>query len=250
MIVKQGAGKVTGMISIAIAEDEQEAFRKLKQYIDRYGTEHSIDFGITSFSNGMEMLQKYRPEFDIVFLDIEMPLMDGMTLARKQRKIDKIVTIIFVTNMKQYAVNGYEVSALDFIVKPVGYFDFAMKMSRALEAVESRKEVDLTVYTSQSYGRISTKDLLYVEVTGHTLIYHCISGELKGLGTMTEAEEKLAGIPFLRCNNCYLVNPRFIQMVNTNSVRMRNGDELAISRPRKKEFMAKLADWLGSGKNL
>ncbi len=238
------------MISIAIAEDEAAAAGKLRGYIERYGAEHGIDFNITHFEDGMQMLQGYRPVYDIAFLDIEMPLMDGMTLARKLRETDRVVTIIFVTNMKQYAVNGYEVGALDFIVKPVGYYDFAMKMARAVDAVNSRKEIDLTVYTSQSYGRISTRDLEYVEVMGHTLLYHTASSVIKGLGTLGEAEEKLSGVPFLRCNNCYLVNPRYIREVRTSMLLMRSGAELAISRPRKKEFMARLAEWLGGGRNL
>ena len=238
------------MISIAIAEDEAAAAGKLRGYIERYGAEHGIDFSVTRFDDGMQMLQGYRPEYDIAFLDVEMPMMDGMTLARKLRETDRVVTIIFVTNMKQYAVNGYEVGALDFIVKPVGYYDFAMKMARAVDAVNSRKEIDLTVYTGQSYGRISSRDLEYVEVTGHTLLYHTAGAVIKGLGTLGETEEKLSGVPFLRCNNCYLVNPRYIREVRSGSLIMRSGAELAISRPRKKEFMARLAEWLGGGRNL
>ncbi len=238
------------MIQIGIAEDDSAGYERLNGYLERYAAEHGVDFRVARFSDGVGLLDGYRSAYDILFLDIEMPFMDGMTLAKRIREIDKVVTIIFVTNMKQYAVSGYSVGALDFIVKPVSYYDFALKMGRALEAVESRREFDLTVYTGQAYGRISTKDLLYVEVTGHSLLFHTTNGVWKGLSTMTETENKLSGVPFLRCNNCYLINPRFIRIVNGNSVVMRNGDELAISRPRKKEFMAKLADWLGSGKNL
>lgn len=87
---------------------------------------------VTTFGDGLDFLEGYRPVYDIVLLDIELPYMDGLEVARRLRELDPVVLIVFITNMAQYAIRGYEVDALDYMVKPVTYFEFALKMKKAL----------------------------------------------------------------------------------------------------------------------
>ena len=104
------------MIRIAIVEDEQLFREKILRYLHRYEEKNKQSFSIKTFENGMQFLTDYRPEYDIIFMDIEMPYLSGMETAKRIRKVDSRTAIAFITNMANYAVQGYEVEAIDFIV--------------------------------------------------------------------------------------------------------------------------------------
>ena len=238
------------MINIAIVEDEKKARELLISYIGRYYGGDADKFCVKEFDRAEPFVYNYKADYDIIFMDIELPGINGMEASQLIRKSDPVVMIIFVTNMAQFAVRGYEVSAFDFVVKPVSYADFALKFRRAEAAVFGRRDADIIVPERFRTTRISSGDLMYVEVKGHYLYYHTVTGVLKGHGVMAELEKQLAEKYFMRCNSCYLVNPRFIEGVAGNSVFMRGGEELMISRQRKKPFMTELTAWLGDGNNL
>lgn len=107
------------MLKIAIVEDEEEEVALLEEGIKRFFAESGTEYITAVFRNGMKFLEGYRGDCDVVLMDIEMPLLDGFRTAQKLREIDPSVTLIFITNMPNYAVKGYEVDALGFIVKPV-----------------------------------------------------------------------------------------------------------------------------------
>ena len=128
------------MIRIAIAEDSAEEQSRLRRYLARYQQENDCAFDIQVYANGAEIVQAYRPGIDILLLDIEMPVMDGMRTARILRERDRNVVIVFVTNLAQYAVQGYEVEALDFIVKPLDWNVFSFRMTRILSRLKRRQD--------------------------------------------------------------------------------------------------------------
>lgn len=107
------------MYNIAIVEDSKEATDVLKSYFDRFSEEMGARFNVVCFDNALDFLENYSSAFNLVLMDINMPHMDGMEASHRLREIDNNVTLIFVTNMAQYAIRGYEVGATDFIVKPV-----------------------------------------------------------------------------------------------------------------------------------
>lgn len=233
------------MLRIAIVEDDDSAAALLEQFPDRFQPDAGESFQIERFRDPVLFLDPYRG-FDIVLMDIDMPNMDGMTGAAHLRQMDSQVKLIFVTNMAQYAVRGYEVNALDFIVKPVTYSDFAFKMRRAMSALQLNRGKVLMI--TQPYGmvQISSDELLYVEVRGHRLTYHLAEGAIEVRGTMDSAEKQLSGLNFLRCNNCYLVNPRYISRVQGYTVIVEN-EELQISHPRRRAFLEGLSKWYAKG---
>ena len=113
-----------GMRNVAVIEDEKSASDALGQHLKRYGAETGEEFKIYVFPDAETFLQNYKADYDVVFMDIELPGMNGMTAARELRKLDGKVVLVFVTNMSQFAVGGYEVGAFDFILKPVNYSSF------------------------------------------------------------------------------------------------------------------------------
>lgn len=234
------------MKKIAIVEDEGAAAEVLAQYVRRYAEENGKDFDIEWIHDAADLLTDYKSVYSVVFMDIQMPRSNGMEAATELRKLDKTVSIVFITNLVQYAQHGYEVDAVGFLVKPVKYFDFAMKFKKALDIAMMNEERNITVNVSGGIARISTDKLMYVEIIKHRLYYHLIDDVIEVTGVLANAEKELADFGFLRCNNCYLVNPRFITKVQGAEVFV-GSEVLQISRTRRAQFLADLANRYAGG---
>ena len=234
------------MLTIAIVEDEDREAELLSGYINHFCSARNTEYNIKRFTNGADFIRSYRPVYDIVFMDIMLPGQNGVETARELRELDEGVTLIFVTNMANLAVKGYEVDALDFIIKPVKYDSFAMKMERVLKALSARRSVDISIRTDRAIKVVSSARITYIEVIHHSLVYHMQDGELRSRGTLDALEKQLAGEHFVRCNACYLVNMRYITEVSGDDVIVA-GDTLKISRAKKKSFMQAFTNYLGNG---
>ena len=105
------------MIRVAIVEDDAEVQGVLQEYVRRYTRQYGTEFEVTVFADGVDILEDYRAVYDIIFLDVEMKHLDGMTTAERIRQMDADVILIFITNMAQYAIRGYSVGALDYVLK-------------------------------------------------------------------------------------------------------------------------------------
>lgn len=230
------------MRNIAIVEDEDLAAQALIDHIKQYEAQTGQSFQIFRFANGADFLQDYRTVYAVVFLDVQMPKMNGLETALQLRRCDKNVSIIFITNLVQYALKGYEVDAVSYLIKPVSYYDFSMKFKKALDIYLLNEDRSFTVNTPGGLCRISTDKLMYVEIMNHRLFYHLIDDVIEMTGVLSGVEQQLSRFGFLRCNKCYLVNPKFIVKVKGSTVQV--GDNLLqISRPRRAAFLAELANW-------
>ena len=155
------------MLRAALVEDSQEDARKILLYLKQFGEKQQITFQTDHFNSAELFLDRYRPVYDIVFMDIELPGSNGMEAARKLRRIDPAVTLIFITNLSTFAVNGYEVDALDYMLKPVTYPMFQLKMQKAVRHIEKNGSGAISVaLKGQQLVRIPLTDLLYIEVQG------------------------------------------------------------------------------------
>lgn len=232
--------------NVAIVEDTQTEADTFRQYFKKYSAERDIEFRVTHFISAEEFLNKYRPIYDIVLMDIGLPKANGMEAATRLRKLDWTTTLIFITNMAQFAVRGYEVDAFDFIVKPVSYSTFSLKLHRALAKLNNRRDTEVILSTSDGIYRVSSAQIRYIEISDHKLIYHTTDGIIKIFGNLKEVESTLNSKMFVRCNNCYLVNLNHVYAIR-NYIVVVGEDELQISRPRKKAFIQAVNNYLGGG---
>lgn len=233
------------MIRTAIVEDNAEHAARIAEYYRQYAEECGRAVETELFESGVSFLEGYGEGYDLVFLDIELPEKDGMRVAAELRERDRSVLIIFVTNLAQYAVNGYDVQAFDFIVKPIKYYNFAMKLRRAFECLDNMCKRRIWIATRQGKQMIDADKLKYVEIMQHTLVFHMTDGKASGTGTLKGVQTALAGLPFELCNRCYLVNLRYVTKIDGNSVCV-GGEYLQISIPKKKDFLHALNKFLAA----
>ncbi|MGN0298821.1 MAG: LytR/AlgR family response regulator transcription factor [Lachnospiraceae bacterium] len=234
------------MIRIAIVEDEAQYVQTLENFLAQYQQEHEEKFNITVFRDGMEIIDKYKANFDVILMDIKMQHMDGMTAAEKIRAIDQEVIIIFITNMLQYAVRGYAVDAMDYIVKPIHYFPFSQRLERALDRLKKREKKFVTVGIRGGALKLEISQIYYIESQDHSLIFHSKRGDFISSGKLTEMEALLAPHDFFRSNKGYLVNLEYVDGIKDNCVLIQ-GEQLPISRYRKSEFMTVLTQYISEG---
>lgn len=232
------------MIRIAIVEDEEQYAEQLRRYLEKFSQEYRQELDVNLFYSGAALLESYRGQYDILMMDIEMPLMDGMTTAERVRRQDPEVVILFITNMAQYAIRGYEVGAMDYMLKPVTYFAFSQRLNRALTRIRSKQKHYLIISVRGGAQKLEAESIRYIESQGHNLIFHTVSGDYTTAAALKDVEEKLEGLSFFRCNKGYLVNLAHISGVSDGCALV-HGEKLLISRARKAEFMEALTNFVG-----
>ena len=166
------------MIRVAIVEDDAEVQGVLQEYVRRYTRQYGTEFEVTVFADGVDILEDYRAVYDIIFLDVEMKHLDGMTTAERIRQMDADVILIFITNMAQYAIRGYSVGALDYVLKPVSYYAFSQRLGRAVERVARRARHFLQINAHGTAHKLDTSAIYWIENCGHDLVFHTAEGEL------------------------------------------------------------------------
>lgn len=234
------------MYQVAIIEDEAKAVENLRLALNRYGKETGETFQLHIFRDAELFLTNYKPKYDMVFMDIVLPGMNGLEAARKLRKFDEEVCLVFITSMAQFAIKGYEVNALDYFVKPFKYYDLKMRLDRMRKIIGKRAKTLFIPVTGGSKN-VTADDIYYIEVKGHTLIYHTKGGVFTARGgPMKDLEEKLKTAGFSRCGVGYLVNLRYCKQIRGDEVLV-NEDWLKISRAKKKEFVDAMSAFFKTG---
>lgn len=232
------------MIRIAIVEDEAESVQQLQQFLLRYQQERGCEIKTRIFTDGEEIVRSYRPEYDMILMDVQLKVMDGMTAAELIRRQDPEVIIIFITNMAQYAIRGYAVDALDYVLKPVAYFAFSQRLDRAVDRLSRRRTHYLAIPVKGGTQKLDIGQIRYLESRGHTLIFHMKREEIVSNGTMKEMEDLLGKYGFCRCNKGYLLNLEYVDGIQDGCALV-GTERLLISRGRKSPFLEALANYMG-----
>lgn len=233
------------MIRIGIVDDDPASRELVRSHVSRYGVEHGVAFSVRTWDDGADLAETYVPDYDVLLLDVEMPGMDGFATARHVRGVDRDVLIVFITNMAQHAIQGYEVDALGYLVKPVPYAGLAQELARCVQRVRGARDESILLTTGGTTVRVAVADIEYVESARHRILVRTTSGAHTLTGTLKSFEAELGDKGFYRSNSCYLVNLRHVTTVHPTSCVMRGGDELQVSRSRRRGFLDALTDFVG-----
>ena len=232
------------MISIAIVEDQEEFSDTLLSYINRYAAETHEVMEAKVFRDGASFIDEYTGRVQIVFMDIAMPNMDGMEAARRLREIDSVVCLIFITNMAQYAIQGYEVSALDFVLKPLSYDLFKIKLKKAVSSIRA----DTVYYVKIPNGaqKVNLSDLIYIESNKHYLHFYTRDGEYRERRSIKDVQDFFGENGFALVNSYLMVNLSYVDKVQGNTVEIA-GQQMLIARAFKAGFLKKMTIFLSGG---
>ena len=236
------------MFRILIVEDEDAAAERLAEAIASYGAACGEQFQVTRLASAVALDETVSSSCDLIFLDIELPRQNGMDAAFDLRARDTSTPIIFVTNMANYAVHGYAVNALDFIVKPFTYEDFRLRMDRAMQVMRQRVRRSIAVHSRDGLRVFDAANLVYVDMSGHDLVYHLDDGSAIAVrGSMRQLEGELGSSPFLRISSGCIINMSHVRGVADAALTLSTGDVVWASRANKKAVLASIAMHLGSG---
>lgn len=235
-------------MNVLVVDDDVKDSALLKEYLLKFARENEIDSRIEVCNNGSELAMNYVPEWDLILLDVEMPIMDGFEVAKSIRETDLNVGIMFVTNLAQYAIRGYEVQALDYVLKPVSYYALSMKLKKISGLLEGSNKRSVLIPSDGNMNRVSIDRICYIEVADHAIIYHTLDGDIRlsGKKSLSMIEEEMSGESFVRSHNSFLINLKFIKGIKDTEVLVMD-KSIPVSRSRRRDLMQALMEYVKRG---
>lgn len=237
------------MIKIAICDDNKQELLELRKIVEEFITAHLSEYSITysAFQSGADLLATTEKGqvFDILLLDIIMPLVNGIQLADEIRSSNTVSKIIFLTSSPEYAVESYSVDAFHYMLKPIKKEALFTLLEKAIADIFNNMQKQIIVKRGTSLTKILLNNLQYAEVVGHTIYYYLKTGELlDGLGTMMQLEaELLCDKRFIKSHRSYIVNMDYIENLSPKGITMIRGTQIPISRNIYKELRQAYIDY-------
>ena len=222
-------------INVAIIEDEEKERVVTKEMLDRFFKENDIPYEIFSFSCDNQFLQSDFNIFNLLLLDIILPGDNGVSVAKHVREKGWSYPLMFITKTVQFALDGYKVDALDYLLKPLVYEDFRLKLLKAVKIIDNHSDKEIAIHTVSGLITIKESEIYYIEVNKHYLTFHTNKGVYTTRGSMNSFSQKVSN-RFANSSNSFLVNLDKVELIKQSEVVV-NKESLPLSRTCKKEFL-------------
>lgn len=223
-------------INIAICDDNEVFCNQLNAFIDKFSQENDMNFEVSTFNSGLELLCQYTDEYKIIMLDIEMKGMNGIETALEIRKKNQKVIIWFLTVSELYIMEGYKAEAYRYLIKPLTYEQFSKEFEESIKWMEEKYLSPIVVEFRNKTYHLEANDILFIEVFGHKLIYHLNDEAITAIDTLNNIELELQKSNFLRIHRSYLINLKKVKTFSKSEVVMENNEKVPISKYKEKEF--------------
>ena len=232
------------MLSIAVCDDMPIECAELAGDIENTLNQFGTEFSLKRFFNGQELLKDVG-SFDIVFLDIKMPEISGMELAKQMRENGRESIIVFVTSAEEYVFEAYDVEAFHFLLKPVNENKLKNVLKKALVKVMACNNEDFIIISSEhQIKKILLKDIIYIESVGRMVKIHCTGGVIKTYKQIGDLEQTLSDKYFFRCHKSFLLNLEYVSRFDKSEIVMESGDTVFLARKRAKLFQKEFISYM------
>ena len=215
---------------IAVCDDSAADAAYVSKTVDTWASARRVTSLLEVFSSAEQFLFHYAEDkaFDILLLDIEMPAMNGIDLAKRIRRENESVQIIFITGFPNFVAEGYDVSALHYLMKPVNKEKLFSVLDRAAATLQKAERVLLLPVDGETL-RLRVSSIAYAEAAAHSVMIATENGVLSVKKSFSEVES-LLGEGFVRCHRSYVVNLKHIARLSRTEVILDDGQALPLSR--------------------
>lgn len=233
------------LTEVAICDDEKNIIERIAGLIKKQNTDCHID----SFQAGNELLAEKR-HFDIIFLDIQMEGINGIETAKAVREYDRKAVIIFVTAVKEYVFDAFDVGAFHYLLKPIEEQKFLEVFENAVREIRERsiqrETPALFIKTKNKSYTLNQSEIIFIESRNRKAAIHTTKNTLEVYAVMNELQKEL-GNSFYRCHRGYLVNMAHITEYSNDMIEMDNGEKVYLAKEKYQKFVREYMRYLRNG---
>lgn len=223
------------MIRVAVCDDEPYMCEIIKEKVSGLMAEAATPLEIFCYTSGYDLLEQCF-QYDILFLDVQMPGIDGIAIAKRLREMGNTCQIIFITVFKERVFDAFSVEAVDYLCKPIDLYRLKNALNRALKGLERKEEKALFIQTMNWTKSVKLGSIYYCEVINRKIYLHTKDGIIEYYSKLEDVEKQL-DYRFFKCHRSYIVNLDFLSEYSDGQIMLESGDHIPVSRQRRQEFM-------------
>ncbi len=230
------------MYFLGVCDDDPLELERLESYLLTL-RDHGMPVDIRLFQNGYHLITAHKDKpFHLIFLDMLMEPISGLETARLIRQFDPLVNIIFITITAEYAVKGYSVEALRYVLKPVDKDKLIEMTIPILQKSKQFHEKVFTFSTAEGAEKLKLAEILYFESSLRKIVIHTLDGTREFYGTLNAIEKELDDKFFMRTHRSLVVNLRYIKQLRSTNLTLDNNEVLPVSKRRYRDIMERFLE--------